>query len=203
MKQFTSLLLLPFLYILVAHGQQNTKNKALRSNSTGTKIVNAAKSQIGKTTGYDPAYRKIPYPMGDIPIEQGVCTDVVIRALRDALNYDLQKEVYLDMRNNFSKYPTTWGLKRADRNIDHRRVPNLMTFLKRKATSLPITKIPTDYKPGDLVTCKVGTRPHIMIISDRAGADGIPLIIHNIGNGAKEEPSLFSFKLTGHYRMKP
>ena len=203
MKRFMTLFLLPFLYLLVAHGQQAEEGKALEASSTGAKIVSAAKTQIGKTTWYDPGYKAIPYPMGDIPIEKGVCTDVVIRALRDALNYDLQKEVYLDMRKNFSKYPKIWGLKRTDRSIDHRRVPNLMTFLKRKGTSLPVTKDPNDYKPGDLVTCMVGKRPHIMIVSDRASSDGTPLIIHNIGRGAKEEHSLFSFKLTGHYRMKP
>ncbi len=203
MKQFFILLLLPSLYLLVAHGQHTTEGNLLEASSTGAKIVNAAKSQIGKTTSYAPAYKVIPYPMGDIPIEKGVCTDVVIRALRDALNYDLQKQVHLDMRGNFSTYPKIWGLKRADKNIDHRRVPNLMTFLKRKATSLPVTKTPANYKPGDLVTCLVGNRPHIMIVSDRASNDGTPLIIHNIGRGAKEEHSLFSFTLTGHYRMKP
>ncbi|MFT5906390.1 MAG: hypothetical protein ACI9E1_001998 [Cryomorphaceae bacterium] len=203
MKRFLTLLLLPFLYLLVAHGQQTEEGKALEASSTGAKIVNAAKTQIGKTTSYDPAYQGIPYPMGDIPIEKGVCTDVVIRALRDALNYDLQKQVYLDMSKNFSKYPKIWGLKHTDRNIDHRRVPNLRTFLKRKATSLHVTKTPADYKPGDLVTCMVGKRPHIMIVSDRTSSDGTPLIIHNIGSGAKEEHSLFSYKLTGHYRMKP
>jgi uncharacterized protein YijF (DUF1287 family) len=203
MKQFTILLLLPLLYFLVAHGQQSTGSKELKASPTGAKIVNAARTQVGKTTSYDPAYKSIPYPMGDISIEVGVCTDVVIRALRDALNFDLQKEVHLDMRQNFSKYPKIWGLRHPDKNIDHRRVPNLMTFLERKANSLPTTKIPADYKPGDIVTCLVGNRPHIMIVSDSASENGTPLIIHNIGSGAKEEQTLFSYNLTGHYRIKP
>ncbi len=145
MKRFSVLFLLPFLYLLVAHGEQSTEHQTLKASSTGAKIVNAAKDQIGKTTWYDPEYKEIPYPMGDIPIERGVCSDVVVRALRDALNYDLQKQVYLDMRKNFSKYPKIWGLQRADRNIDHRRVPNLITFFKRKGISLPITQNPADY----------------------------------------------------------
>lgn len=202
MKRFLTLLLLPLLYLLVAHGQQTEESKVIEASTTGGKIVNAAKTQIGKTKWYDSGYKAIPYPNGDIPIKRGVCTDVVIRALRDALNYDLQKHVHLDMRRNFSKYPKIWGLTSTDKNIDHRRVPNLRVFLKRKATSLPVTEDAADYKPGDLVTCMVGNRPHIMIVSDRTSSDGTPLIIHNIGSGAKEEHSLFAYKLTGHYRLK-
>ncbi|MFK7911364.1 MAG: DUF1287 domain-containing protein [Akkermansiaceae bacterium] len=166
-------------------------------------IVDAARSQIGKTVDYDPAYVSLKYPGGDIPISKGVCTDVVIRALRKARKMDLQKLVHEDMRRNFSKYPKIWGLKRTDKNIDHRRVPNLRTFFKRKGWSLAVTKKKENYKPGDLVTCTVaGNLPHIMIVSDKKSADGTPLIIHNIGSGAKEEDQLFGFPLTGHYRVK-
>ena len=121
-----------------------------------------------------------------------------------AFDLDLQKEVHLDMRSNFSKYPKIWGLKRTDRNIDHRRVPNLRTFFKRRGWSLPVTDKPDDYKPGDLVTRTVPKNlPHIMIVSDKRSRDGKrPLIIHNIGAGAKEEDRLFEFPLTGHYRPK-
>lgn len=166
-------------------------------------IVDAARSQIGKTVDYDPAYVSLKYPGGDIPISKGVCTDVVIRALRKARKMDLQKLVHEDMRRNFSKYPKIWGLKRTDKNIDHRRVPNLRMFFKRKGWSLAVTKKKENYKPGDLVTCTVaGNLPHIMIVSDKKSADGTPLIIHNIGSGAKEEDQLFGFPLTGHYRVK-
>ena len=203
MKRFIPLLLLPFLYLLVAHGELPNSEELLESSPTGAKIVTAARMQIGKTTSYDPAYEALSYPKGDIPIERGVCTDVVIRALRDSHDYDLQKHVHLDMRNHFSSYPKTWGLKKTDKNIDHRRVPNLQTFFKRKGFSLPVTEVASNYKPGDLVTCMVGPRPHIMIVSNRASSDGTPLIIHNIGSGAKEENSLFTYPLTGHYRFKP
>lgn len=159
-----------------------------------------ARRQIGVTVDYDPAYVRLAYPGGDVPQDRGVCTDVVIRALR-LLHFDLQKEVHEDMKRNFSRYPKRWGLKHPDKNIDHRRVPNLQTFFKRKGWSLPISQNPADYKPGDLVTCTVaGSLPHIMIVSDRKGSDGTPLIIHNIGAGTVEEDCLFTFPLTGHYR---
>ncbi|MBK1831728.1 DUF1287 domain-containing protein [Verrucomicrobiaceae bacterium R5-34] len=165
-------------------------------------IVNAARSQIGKTTSYDPAYVGLAYPMGDIDISKGVCTDVVIRALRKARKIDLQQRVHEDMRAHFSKYPKIWGLKRTDKNIDHRRVPNLQTYFKRQGWSLPVSKDKADYLPGDLVTCTVAGRlPHIMIVSDVSDADGVPMVIHNIGGGAREEARLFEFPLTGHYRV--
>lgn len=173
-----------------------------RALVTSSPIVSAARSQVGKTSIYDPSYVRLAYPGGDIPIERGVCTDVVVRALRDALGMDLQKLVHEDMKSAFSKYPKIWGLSKPDRNIDHRRVPNLRCYFQRKGWSLAVTKSELDYRPGDLVTCTVPpNRPHIMIVSDRRSADGTPLVIHNIGSGAKEENRLFDFPLTGHYRV--
>lgn len=166
-------------------------------------IVDAARSQIGVTTSYDPSYVSLEYPNGDVPIRNGVCTDVVIRALRKAQEIDLQKEVYLDMKANFSKYPKIWGLARTDRNIDHRRVPNLMTYFKWKGYSIRVSENKNDFKAGDLVTCIFPPNlPHIMIVSDKKARDGTPLVIHNIGRGTQEESRLFSFKITGHYRIK-
>jgi len=170
--------------------------------NTSSPIVIAARSQIGKTITYDSSYTSLDYPGGDVPIEKGVCTDVVIRALRNALSMDLQKLVHEDMNAAFSKYPNIWGLKKPDSNIDHRRVPNLITYFERQGYSLDITQNEEDYLPGDMVTCSVQSRPHIMVISDRKGQDGTPLVIHNIGSGAKEENRLFEFPLTGHYRIK-
>lgn len=169
---------------------------------TTNKIVAAARDQIGKTTIYDGAYVGLKYPGGDVPIERGVCTDVVVRALRTGRELDLQKAVHEDMRKNFGSYPKIWRLKRPDRNIDHRRVPNLKTFFKRRGYSLPVTKKGEDYLPGDLVTCTVPPNlPHIMVVSDRKTKKGVPLVIHNIGRGAQEENSLFTYPLTGHYRL--
>ena len=172
---------------------------------TGGKIVAAARKQIGVTTSYDPAYVSLAYPNGDVPQDRGVCTDVVIRALREAVSADLQKLVHEDMRRHFAVYPKQWGLSRADKNIDHRRVPNLRTFFKRRGMELVLPKNGARpvFQPGDIVTCTVPPNlPHVMIISDRKTTGGRPLVIHNIGRGAVEEDALESFPLTGHYRWK-
>ena len=150
---------------------------------------------------YDPSYFRIPYPNGDLPADKGVCTDVIIRAYRK-LGIDLQKEVHEDMKANFAKYPKNWGLTTTDRNIDHRRVPNLMTFFSRKGTTKPITQTPTDYLPGDIVCWNLsGGITHIGIVSKRKTPDqNRHLIIHNIGAGQVEEDCLFKFKIIGHYQ---
>lgn len=167
-------------------------------------LVEAARAQIGVTTRYDGGYRKLAYPGGDVPMELGVCTDVVIRAYR-AQGADLQVLVHEDMRGNFSEYPKNWGLKKTDRNIDHRRVPNLQTFFARHGTSLSPSKKAKDYLPGDVVTWRLSSGlPHIGVVSD-ARKDGRPLIVHNIGAGVVEDDVLFAFTVTGHYRfaLKP
>ncbi len=172
---------------------------------SGEKIVAAARKQIGVTTAYVPDYVSLDYPNGDVPADGGVCTDVVIRALRVGLEKDLQKLVHEDMAANFSAYPKNWGLKRPDKNIDHRRVPNLMSFFKRKGYQIALTE-PVDWSkflPGDIVTCIVPKNlPHVMIVSDKKTDKGVPLVIHNIGGGAQEEDCLSMFKITGHYRVK-
>ncbi len=180
--------------ILALPGQAETEK-------TNQAIVQAAKKRIGVTVKYVPDYVSLKYPGGDVPEETGVCTDVVVRALR-ATGHDLQKLVHEDMKGNFTKYPKIWGLKRPDRNIDHRRVPNLQTYFKRQKLSLAVTKRKEDYQPGDLVTCTVaGKLPHIMIVSDKKSGEGVPLVIHNIGSGTVEEDRLFDFPITGHYRF--
>lgn len=167
------------------------------------KIISAARWQIGKTTTYDGSYVSMKYPKGDIPLEKGVCTDVVIRALRSSLNIDLQEKVHVDMVKNFSKYPKIWGLKRTDKNIDHRRVPNLRKYFSRMGYSIPVSKDKANFKAGDIITCTVAGRlPHIAIVSDKVNEQGVPYIIHNIGLGTKEDDSLFTYPMTGHYRIK-
>jgi len=166
-------------------------------------IVAAAREQIGNTILYDASYVRLSYPGGDVPIRSGVCTDVVIRALRDSMGMDLQKLVHEDMVASFSSYPKIWGLRAADRNIDHRRVPNLRRFFERQGYSLPVTETPEDYLPGDLVTCTVPPNmAHIMVVSVKRNRQGTPYVIHNIGRGTKEENRLFEFKINGHYRIK-
>ena len=162
-------------------------------------LVTSAREQIGVTVSYDPAYVALDYPMGDVPMATGVCTDVVVRAYREQ-GYDLQALVHEDMNKAWNEYPKIWGLTRPDPNIDHRRVPNLRTFFERHGESLPITQNAADYVAGDVVTWKINGRPHIGIVSNKRLADGTPLIIHNIGSGTKENKFLFFYDITGHYR---
>lgn len=161
----------------------------------------AAEARATHQVAYDPSYRKIAYPMGDVPADTGVCTDVVIRAYR-VLGIDLQVLVHEDMRGAFSRYPKTWGLKSTDRNIDHRRVPNLEVFFTRNGQSLPVSYDPKDYLPGDIVSWRLPNgAPHIGIVTTQADTDGTPLIAHNIGWGPKVENMLFSFRIEGHFRF--
>jgi uncharacterized protein len=170
-----------------------------------SKLVAAAKSQIGVTKLYDPAYVKLKFPGGDVARDRGVCTDVVIRAYRDALGLDLQSLMHADMAKSFNAYPKRWGLKKPDRNIDHRRVPNLQVFFAR-AKAERSKSDDAQYLAGDLVTMMLpGNLPHIGIIADERGVDergasGQPLLIHNIGGGTQMEDRLLSFPITGHYR---
>jgi len=166
-------------------------------------LASAAKQQIGVTVIYDPAYVRLPYPNGDVPPERGVCTDVVIRAFRQQ-GRDLQKEVHEDMLRSFDRYPKIWGLTAADSNIDHRRVPNLRVYFSRQGWSLPVSNKAEDFRSGDLVTWQLASGvPHIGIVSpDKAKGTSRPLVIHNIGAGAREDDFLFGAKITGHYRLK-
>jgi uncharacterized protein YijF (DUF1287 family) len=164
-------------------------------------MIAGAKKQVGVTRSYDPTYRRIGYPNGDVPRETGVCTDVVIRAYRHA-GVDLQVLVHEDMQAAFASYPKTWGLRRTDTNIDHRRVPNLATFFTRRGKSLPVTRRGADYRPGDIITWRLSSGvPHIGVVSDVPvrGSDRF-LVVHNIGSGAQIEDVLFAYALSGHYR---
>jgi uncharacterized protein YijF (DUF1287 family) len=166
------------------------------------KLVASARKQIGFTLSYDPAYRELAYPGGDVPKSTGVCTDVLVRALREQ-SLDLQKTVHEDMKRNFSAYPQKWGLSKPDPNIDHRRVPNLMTYFRRQGWTRPGSGKAEDFAAGDVVTWDLGQGiTHIGLISDRRTAKGVPLVIHNIGHGTREEDVLFNFKVLGHYRLK-
>jgi uncharacterized protein len=166
-----------------------------------SKLTAAAIDLTYDTVHYDPSYFSIPYPNGDIPKEKGVCTDVIIRAYRKA-GIDLQQRVHEDMKEHFHLYPKIWGLISTDRNIDHRRVPNLMTFFARNGTSLKLSSVAEDYQPGDIVTWILNSGvPHIGILVNRKSKDGVRnMVVHNIGNGQEITDCLFIYKITGHYR---
>ena len=165
-------------------------------------VIENAIEQTKITLNYTQDYFEIKYPNGDVPIETGACTDVIIRGFR-AAGVDLQKEVHEDMAANFAEYPTKWGLTKPDSNIDHRRVPNLQKFFTRKGRSIPISAKAADYKPGDVVTWDLDGKgmTHIGIVSNTINKrTGRRLIIHNIGGGTKAEDRLFEWKITGHFR---
>jgi uncharacterized protein len=155
-------------------------------------IARAAERQVGVTVVYDPSYVSLRYPGGDLPRERGVCADVIVRALRDAVHVDLQRELHEDMRAHFRAYPRMWSLRAPDANIDHRRVPNLMTYFARHGLS-----VDGAYEAGDIVAFRLpGGLYHIGIIA----ADGRS-VIHNIGRGAQKEDILHAFPVIGHYRF--
>ena len=173
---------------------------AARGETRAARLIVRARTQIGVTTSYDPAYVALDYPGGDVPRDRGVCIDVIIRAYREAFDFDFQKHVHEDMAANFSAYPKRWGLTRTDRNIDHRRVPNVETWLRRQGHELP----PEDWQPGDLMTCRVGgSLPHIGILSSRRDRLGRWKAIHNIGLGTLEDSRIWAYGDKRRFRFLP
>lgn len=170
----------------------------------GWRLAEAAFQRTKARVLYDGAYQRIAYPMGDVAPNRGVCSDVIVRSYR-ALGHDLQQLVHEDMRRAFHRYPQAWGLSRPDPNIDHRRVLNLERYFERRGARLPVSDDPADYRPGDLVTYRVGRNlPHIGIVSTRLSADGKrPMVVHNIGAGPRLEDFLFAYPIVAHYRFAP
>ncbi len=170
--------------------------ETVQAQISAESIAIAAEAIVNDEVVYDPSYFSISYPNGDVPADRGVCTDVVIRTYRQ-LNIDLQQLVHEDMKANFGEYPSRWGLKTTDKNIDHRRVPNLMTFFKRKGKELPLDQ---NFSPGDIVCWDLGGGIlHIGMISSKQAGTGNFLVVHNIGGGQILEDVLFRFEIIGHY----
>lgn len=185
----TSLLALPLL-----------PGVASRRETRAASLIVSARKQIGVTLTYDAAYVSLDYPGGDVPEDRGVCIDVIIRAYRAAFDFDFQKHVHQDMTANFSAYPKLWGLTTTDRNIDHRRVPNVETWLTRHGHELPAS----NWQPGDLITCRVGgTLPHIGILSSRKDRRGRWKAIHNIGLGTLEDSRIWNYGDQRRFRFLP
>ncbi len=179
---------------------QGPSAQALEVDGFTRRLIDAAIERTEHRVRYDGSYRRIAYPGGDVPGDVGVCTDVVIRSYR-AVGIDLQKEVHEDMSAAFSEYPERWGLRGPDPNIDHRRVPNLRTFFRRRGAELPVT---AEFQPGDVVTWTLaGNRPHIGLVIDRRTRDGTrPLVVHNVGAGPRVDDALLRYRITGHYRYR-
>lgn len=186
-------------------------NQLYADYTKAEKLVKAAINRTKQNIKYDGSYYQIDYPMGDVPGNVGVCTDVIIRSYRK-LGLDLQQKVHEDMAKRFNTYPKLWGLTKPDPNIDHRRVPNLQVFFSKYGKSLPVSDNPANYKPGDIVTWNIvnswgqkgrtnGFFPHIGIVTNIYSNDGKrPMIVHNIGAGPKLEDALFTYEVIGHYR---
>jgi uncharacterized protein YijF (DUF1287 family) len=180
-----------------------------RAAAVGERLAQAARAQVGVTTSYDPNYRRIAYPGGDVARGTGVCADVVVRAARDGLGLDLQRLVHEDMVRAFAAYPSrkAWGLTHPDANIDHRRVLNLESYWRRQGAQLwqagPQTeghRFPAPLAPGDLLTWRVGaSQPHVAVVSH---GGFVPLIVHNIGGGTQEVllATMWPYRASGHYR---
>jgi uncharacterized protein YijF (DUF1287 family) len=166
------------------------------------RIVNGAKAEARRGVLYDASYRTIQYPGGDVRADRGACTDVVIRALRPA-GYDLQALIHEDMQRHFSQYPPRYGLHGPDPNIDHRRVPNQIAFLRRHGTELPRSTTgpaAVTWQPGDLVYWRLpGGVTHCGVLSNVRDGEGLPLVIHNLAE-ARQEDCLTAWKITGHFR---
>ena len=196
------LLMLSLAWALVTDAQTDRVAVSSLQRKFLQKLSAAAIERTNHRVRYDPAYVRIPYPGGDVSPDTGVCTDEVIRSYR-ALGVDLQKEVHEDMVANYSVYQRKWHwpVNHPDANIDHRRVPNLMTFFQRHGESLPVTRRAEDYHPGDLVTWDLGGGvPHIGIVVDQKVDSGRYMVVHNIGFGPRMDDVLLSWKVTGHYR---
>ena len=171
-----------------------------RPTRQAVRLAQAAEGQVGRTIRYDARYVPLRYPGGDVPMDRGACSDVVVRAFRTR-GVDLQVEVHRDMMAAWSAYPHLWGLRAPDPNIDHRRVSNLEVFFRRRGKALPVTARGSDYWPGDVVSWRIGRSPHIGIVSTQLAPSGTRyLVAHNDGRGVQVEDVLFAFRIVGHFR---
>jgi uncharacterized protein YijF (DUF1287 family) len=153
-------------------------------------VLSRAQAMAGADIRYDPAYVAIRFPGGDVPSQTGVCADVVVRSFR-AAGLDLQALVHDDMSRSFGAYPALWRLRAPDANIDHRRVPNLMTWFARNGAVLPLDR---DFRPCDVVAWDLGGGvTHVGVVSDRG------TIVHHIGGRPAEEDVLRAWRIIGHF----
>jgi uncharacterized protein YijF (DUF1287 family) len=149
-------------------------------------VLVGAKKTVLNADAYTEGYVTIKFPMGDVPREMGVCTDVIIRAVRNA-GMDLQKELRDDILRAKSAYPMVKG--KPNPHIDQRRVATLLPFFKRhwEAHTAKLDDPNDPLRPGDVVfmdTFPNKSGPdHIGIISDTIGEAGLPLVINNWTNG--------------------
>jgi uncharacterized protein YijF (DUF1287 family) len=168
-------------------------------------LARSPADQVGVTVSYDPFYAGLNFPGGDAPRNRGVCTDVAIRALCDARGIDLRLAVNRDMTANFAAYPALWGLSTTDRNIDHRRVPDLETRLRRIGAAEGPSDDPGNFAPGEIVSWRLAGSglPHIAVTAGTRSADGAhPQVTHNIGRATRTEDILFAHDMGLRARLE-
>jgi uncharacterized protein YijF (DUF1287 family) len=168
-------------------------------------LIGAHKTALNRDR-YDGRYERIGYPLGDVPRDIGVCTDVVIRALRNA-GVDLQRTVHEDIARAPAAYPM---ITRPNRDIDHRRVKSLLPYFRRHLEPHAAAHADADpYRPGDILFMDTfPDRPgaeHIGVVSDQKTPEGVPLIINNWTNGTvTTQMDLLSFvPVTERFRLPP
>ncbi len=170
------------------------------ASATASGLLEGARLSILWAPSYDASYRAIPYPGGDPGRERGSSVDVVVRAFRN-VGIDLQELLHEDVLAAGAAY----GIEKPNPSIDHRRIRNLLVFLRRHGQALPVDR-GADWRPGDLVFWAMDGRlpDHVGIVSDRPGADGHPLVIHHADGGVPaEEAVLFAWPVRGHFRWLP
>ena len=226
MKFIFTYLVLVLVFTLSCSKQEAKHNNKLDSLKTFNlsenqkKVLAGAKKCLEAKFSYDTemAYHVLKYrdgeftgakvyPNGDLDPSIGVCTDVTIRALRWGGVCDLQEKIHEDIKANWNDYPMSrWDAKKPDPNIDHRRVPNQLVWLKKNWQEITDGK----YEPGDIVIWDMngdGWTDHLGIISD------VPLpfgegwggaVIHNYPSpGYVAEEDVFNrWEITGVFRVK-
>jgi uncharacterized protein YijF (DUF1287 family)/L,D-peptidoglycan transpeptidase YkuD (ErfK/YbiS/YcfS/YnhG family) len=170
----------------------------------GPDILRGAKKAAANGAHYRNTYRDLTFPGGDVPRNEGVCTDVVVRALRNA-GFDLQELLATDLEAHPERYPS---VKKPDPNIDHRRVRTLLPYFNAHFSALPTDARDTasPYLPGDVVfmnTLGDAAPEHVGIVSDTVGASGLPLIINNWTEGwtTREMDLLDRVPVTHRFRV--
>ncbi len=168
-------------------------------------FIHAARQAALQAETYDASYVKINPVNGDIPPDRGVCTDVVIRGLRE-VGIDLQALVNEDIKRRRDQYNLRqWDQTQPDRNIDHRRVANLMVYFEGEDDPFQTINAPdSSWQPCDLVVWNLnnsgGLCYHIGVISNTKGASGDYEVIHHLRGHDRVADALHEWTILGHYR---
>jgi uncharacterized protein YijF (DUF1287 family) len=164
-------------------------------------VANHAGKQTTLNTIYDGSWVNIGYPGGDPGYQQGVCTDVIVRALR-CIDIDLQELIHNDLKANREYYNKRYRIKAIDNNIDHRRTQNIQSYLTKLGANIKVPLSKKNYKPGDILFWDDIAAGHTGIISNEINpSTGNYYVLHNIGGGAQYEDFLEYYEPSEVYRL--